>query len=158
MDRELRKSTFRLIDEIEKIHSNYDGNIISESCDMEQKVMDNLNVLIWEHGHDDLFICKAALDACNNWHTMKLVRNSMFSMDLEDGLKNHGSLATDRTTDWIYLQRIAECNPEMYFIEDMDLLYDTICNAIEQGDDDVAYMATVVRDIIWEPENPIEED
>ncbi len=158
MDRQLRNEVFDILEEIEKIHSGIDSNIINETTELEQKVLDGMKALIEEYGHHDLFLYRAALSACNNWSTFRLVRESFFSMDLEEGIRSYGCLAPDRELDWAVLQTVAEANPDMYFIEDMEGLYDIICNAIEKADDDIPYMATVVRDIIWEPENPIDED
>ncbi len=158
MDKKLREETLNLLDEIIEIHSEYEGNMIDVCTDKEQTVLDNLKILIEEYGHKDLFLTRAVLMACNNWYTMHLVRESSFNLDLADGVHNYGSLAPDRYMDWESLQFLAEANPDMYYMEDMEYFYDIVCTAIEQGDDDIACMATTVSDIIWEPEKIIEED
>ncbi len=154
----LRKETFDLLSQVETTHRDFDGNLFNITNDQEQKVLDNMKELIEKYGHNDLYLYRAALTACNNWATMMLVRPSSFSNDLADAIYHYGSLAPEREIDWTILQKVAEANPDMYFIEGMEKLYDIICTAIEQGDETVAYCATVVRDIIWEPENPIDED
>ncbi len=152
---DLRKETFKLINEVVSIHREVGGYIDNGCIEKEQKVVDNLQRLIEEYGHHDLYLYRSFLMACNNWYRNIVTRGSGFKIDLLDAVNHYGALSPGDSIGWMVMQEVVLKNPRLDFMDDMDRFYDIVSTAVEEGDQEVFDMALEVRNAIWEPEETV---
>ncbi len=157
-EEELLDRVEKMIDDIVAIHKQSKSIVNEATAKMEQAVLDDLNRLIKEFGRTDLFIRRAALDACNNWHKLVLSRGTGFKMDVETGVEDYGSLAPDSLVDWQTLEQLSENNDPEEFMDDKEKYYDLLAAAMEEGSQEVCDITRDIMNTIWEPENCQEED
>lgn len=150
---DLYKNTMAEIEAIADIHSAAETSVPQDTTAREQRVLDSIDVLIKHAGITGLYPLKALLMASNNWHSFRIVRDSLFRDILLEGVEQ-GALAPDDDEGWAWMAAAAQSNDPTGFINDTDRYFDMLMTATEHGNDD----AHDIMDMIWEPENCIEED
>lgn len=106
-----------------------------------------------ERGYTGLYIAKALLVVSSDWSRCKMSDFSYFRKMLLEGIEK-GCLAYDNHIGWNWMMIASKCNDPAEFMEDMDRYYDLLADASEHG----VIEARDIMDMIWEPENCIEED
>lgn len=140
------------LEKIAEIHSLTEKSLYPETTVQEQEVLDMINRMIGE-GVVELYPLKALLAASNNWSTCLIVRISLFREILSEGIEK-GCLAPDKENAWAWMEVAAENNDPVEFADDVDMYYDILATAAEEGNT----IALDIMNSIWEPENIIEED
>jgi hypothetical protein len=144
--------TQKLIEEIIAVHSKSDSNHQNETAHLEQEVLDNMKSLI-SQGETQLYPLYALFSACNNWNTLKIIRNSEYEYVLTEAI-NKGALPADDMIAWNYILLAAQRNDPAEFFRDMEFYYDFLMSAAENGN-------TVALDLaltVWPPEDDVDED
>lgn len=129
------------------LHANKDASIISETCDKEQEVLDNLNILI-DKGYVDLYPMKALLSASNNWARQTIVRPGMFADILQEGIEKD-TLNPDHSRAWVWMYEAVRSNQEQdpyFFFGDPELIEPLVQKAAEKGN----YFAKKVKELMWQ--------
>ncbi len=106
-----------------------------------------------ERGYTGLYVAKALLVASSDWRSCKIPNFSHFRKVLLEGI-GKGCLAPDNYIGWNWMEIASKHNDPAEFMEDMDKYYDILATASEHG----VIEARDIMDMIWEPENCIEED
>lgn len=141
-----------LFNSIDARHAAVEKSIYNETTEEEQEALGILDSLIGEGDHS-LYPLKALLSASNNWHTTVIVRMSQFRDILLEGIEK-GCLSPDDEEGWSWLLTATESNDPAEFMTDVDRFYNLLADAMEAGNQD----AREIMDMIWEPEQIIEED
>lgn len=104
-------------------------------------------------GYIPALVADAVLAAANNWATLRLTRNGLFVIKLQEAIEE-GALVPDDGESWAWLTAVHEANPDADIMYDYERLYDFLMTAAEEG-------CTAALDIcldIWPPEDVMEED
>lgn len=152
MDIQYYNSMLEKLEQVALIHSRSEKSLYPETTEQEQEILDMIDKMI-DEGVIELYPLKALLEASNNWNTCLIVRISFFKETLLEGIEK-GCLAPEMENAWAWMEVAAENNDPVEFMDDVDLYYDILATAAEEGN-------MIARDImndIWEPENIIEED
>lgn len=104
-------------------------------------------------GNEQLYVAKALLSSSKDWYYGEITDLDHFKAVLKEGI-DKGCLAPDKSIAWEWMNVAATNNDPQYFMDDMDLYYDLLACAAENGED----YALDIMDMIWEPEQIIEED
>ena len=104
-------------------------------------------------GFKPALVADAALAATNNWATLRLTRNGLFVLKLQEAVEA-GALAPDDEESWAWLTAVHEANPDADLMDDYERLYDFLMTAAEAG---CAAALDICLDI-WPPEDVMEED
>lgn len=143
----------RLSDTFEDIIRKHKEGDLRSTTQEEQLVMDMIDEAIKE-GDTEMYPMKALLSASNNWDTLKIVRISFFREILLEGVEA-GALAPTNDFAWLWLRQATVNNDaEELFEDDIERYYNLMMDAAENGNEDALY----ISELIWEPENIIEED
>ena len=124
-----------------------------DCTEVEQAALDVVNHMISNEGDVEMYPMKALLDASNDWSTFVITRMSHFKAILLEGIEK-GCLAPQCDIAWQWLEMAATNNDPTLFVDDMDLYYDLLATAAEEGNS----IALDIMNTIWEPEQIIEED
>ncbi|MGN0232131.1 MAG: hypothetical protein ACI4A8_07970 [Muribaculaceae bacterium] len=124
-----------------------------DCTEAEQAALDLVNHMISNEGDVEMYPMKALLDASNDWSTFVITRMSHFKAILLEGIEK-GCLAPQCDLAWQWLEMAATNNEPTLFVDDMDLYYDLLATAAEEGNS----IALDIMNTIWEPEQIIEED
>ena len=124
-----------------------------DCTEVEQAALDVVNHMISNEGDVEMYPMKALLDASNDWSTFVITRMSHFKAILLEGIEK-GCLAPQCDLAWQWLEMAATNNDPTLFVDDMDLYYDLLATAAEEGNS----IALDIMNTIWEPEQIIEED
>lgn len=143
----------KLYDVFENVIKRHEQGEMRLTTDEEQTVIDMINEAINE-GDMEMYPMKALLTACNDWSTMNIVRISFYREILLEGVEA-GALAPENEFSWHWV-RLATINndAEELFQDDIERYYNLMMDAAENGNEDALY----VSELIWEPEDIIEED
>lgn len=141
-----------LFSEIASRHSGKSESVYGETASDEEEALGILDGMIGE-GNISLYPLKALLSASNNWHTPVIIRLSQFRDILLEGIEK-GALSPDDEEGWSWLLAASETNDPADFMIDTERFYDLLAEAMEAGNQD----AREIMDMIWEPEQIIEED
>lgn len=141
-----------IFSDIRARHAGESQSVLSETAAEEQEALEILESLI-SSGQLSLYPLMALLSASNNWHTTVIVRMSQFRDILLEGIEA-GSLSPEDEDSWAWLMAAAEVNNPTDFMTDMERYYNLLSDAMESGNQD----AREILDMIWEPEQIIEED
>lgn len=133
-------------------HAGDSRSVLGETAAEEQEALGILESLI-SSGQLSLYPLMALLSASNNWHTPVIVRMSQFRDILLEGIEA-GSLSPEDEVGWAWLMEAAKINDPTDFMNDMEHYYNLLADAMEAGNQD----AREIMDMIWEPEQIIEED
>lgn len=107
-----------------------------------------------KEGNVGLYVAWALLEASANWEYCDINRPELFRKIFTEGLRE-GSLAPDKDNyAWRWMEIAIVNNDPGEFADDMDLYYDALASAAENG----IRLACDIMDMIWEPENCQEED
>lgn len=142
----------RIFSDIKARHAGESRSVLSETAAEEQEALGILESLI-SSGQRSLYPLMALLSASNNWQTPVIVRMSQFRDILLEGIEA-GSLSPEDEDGWAWLMEAAEINDPSDFMTDMERYYNLLSDAMETGNQD----AREILDMIWEPEQIIEED
>ncbi len=113
---------------------------------MKQEVFEDFNRLINDFGRFNLFIYRAALEACNDWKTFVLARESSFKMDVEKGINEYGSLGPGCTIDWRIMCLLSINNDIDKLMDDLGLLRELLLVAVRDGNAKVKSYAVNILD------------
>lgn len=141
-----------IFSDIRSLHAREIRSVYSETAAEEQEVLEILESLI-RSGQHSLYPLMALLSAANNWHKPVIVRISQFRDILLEGIEA-GSLSPDDEEGWAWLMEAAVINDPTEFMTDTERFYTLLADATEAGNQD----AREIMDMIWEPEQIIEED
>ncbi len=125
----------------------------------KKKALDEMKNLCdaYESQHD-LYLDWAFLKTCDDWSTYISDRPDEFRENILIAIEKYNGLSPDRYLDWAVMLNVLTKNPDFLPMDDMDRFNDLTLTAIEQGPQDISDLATEVFNIIWEPEDIIEED
>ena len=129
-------------------HENGDHDTLPQ----EQQVMDLLHAAANE-GYKPALVADAVLASSNDWSTMRITRNGLFVMMLEEAI-DAGALAPDDEESWGWIHQAYFANPDADLMLDYERLYDFLMTAAEAGNE----LALEILLDIWPPEEEIEED
>lgn len=129
-----------------------DKSVYHKTTRDEMLALRLLDELISE-GEIELYPLKALLHASNNWATGVIARQSFYRQILLEGIEQ-GCLAPENDAAWEWIDVATNVNDPSTFMDDADRWYDILATAVEHGNQ----VARRVMDIIWEPEQIIEED
>ena len=118
----------------------------------QQEVLRLLDQAV-DGGYVQAYPMKALLSASDDWSTFRLVRPELFRQILLEGI-DRGCLAPEHDEAWTWMTLAAENNDPEEFMDDMERYYDLLMTALEHGN----YDAETIMDMIWPPEQVIEED
>lgn len=105
-------------------------------------------------GNTGMYVALALLTASGRWETCKIHRPEKFREIFTEGLRK-GALAPNIDNPaWEWMDYAIVSNDPGEFTDDMDLYYDALATATENG----IWLARDIMDMIWEPENCQEED
>ncbi|MBE6310273.1 MAG: hypothetical protein E7080_04390 [Bacteroidales bacterium] len=149
---ELYNKAIDVLLEVGNEHSKEMKSIYNNTTKQEEEVLSLLDKVI-ELGMIEVYPLKALLVASNNWSTFLIVRMGFFQDILLEGIEK-GCLKPDMDLAWQWLEVATKNNDPEEFMLDMDLYYDILVTAAEEGND----IACDIMNTIWEPENIIEED
>lgn len=149
---ELYNKAIDVLLEVGNEHSKEMKSVYNQTTKQEEEVLTLLDKAI-ELGMVEIYPLKALLVASNNWSTFLIVRIGFFQDILLEGIEK-GCLKPDMNLAWQWLKVAATNNDPEEFMLDMDLYYDILATAAEEGND----IACEIMNTIWEPENIIEED
>ncbi len=141
--------------EIQQAHREHDGNWReANTTEAEQALLDRISALI-EKGKVEYYPMKALLFSCNDWYSLRMTRPGLYKDMLKEGLeKDCLNLNNKVAWFWFLVAASAEGNDAEEFIDDKELYYKMLSDALEAGYEGAAY----VINSIWEPEQEIEED
>lgn len=143
----------RLFDTFEGIIKKHKEGDLRSTTPEEQQVMNMIDKAIKE-GDTEMYPMKALLSASNNWDSLKIVRISFFREILLEGVEA-GALTPTSDFAWLWLRQATVNNDaEELFEDDIERYYNLMMDAAEKGNEDALY----ISELIWEPENIIEED
>lgn len=151
----LEDKMFEIFQKIADYHNGLSNDFqsqIQHTAHDEAIVLRLIDELI-KQGDVELYLFKAILFASNNWYTGEIVRPSVFRHIFLKGI-DHGCLAPECHNAWDWLKVAAINNNPMEFMDDMDRFYDILATAVEVGNE----TAREIMDMIWEPEQIMEED
>lgn len=124
-----------------------------ESSNRHIRVLDFVKRAVKE-GNTGLYVALALLTASSNWEYCEIYRPEQFRKIFTEGLRK-GALAPDIDNPaWNWMDIAIMNNDPGEFADDMDLYYDALATAAENG----VWLARDIIDMIWEPENCQEED
>lgn len=118
----------------------------------EMPAVETIDRLI-EGGRVDLYPLKALVASAASGDPWKINDFDLFRKILLEGIDN-GCLAPDMDAAWNILDRASESNDPALFMDDTERFYDILATAVEEGN----YTALDIMNLIWEPEQIIEED
>ena len=105
-------------------------------------------------GNTGMYVALALLTASGRWETCKIHKMKKFREIFTEGLRK-GALAPNiDNPGWEWMDYAIVSNDPGEFTDDMDLYYDAMATATENG----IWLARDIMDMIWEPENCQEED
>lgn len=148
--REAHAPFYRLVTVIGTAH---EAGIFSAKLDEKKKETLALLDGFIAAGETEFYPLKAHLASSDNWSAGIITRPELFREILLEGIEK-GALAPDNENGWRFLKAAADYNDPTEFMTDMDRYFDLLMSAVEEGNDD----AHIIMDMIWEPENCIEED
>lgn len=137
-----------VLDLVAERHENGDHDTLPQ----EQQVMDLLHVAANE-GYKPALVADAVLASSNDWSTMRITRNGLFVMMLEEAI-DAGALTPDDEESWGWIHQAYFANPDADLMLDYERLYDFLMTAAEAGNE----LALDICLDIWPPEEEIEED
>lgn len=148
----------QLLEKIIAQYGNQGISVISDICTDENICTDKKRVLalideMISLGKTELYPLKAVLLSSDNWATKEIVRINQFRDILLEGIEK-GSLSPTDSIGWKWLSLISEDNDPAEFMTDLEAYYRLLWNAVENGN----YDALDIMNMIWEPEQIIEED
>lgn len=149
---DLWSSFVSIFSDIRAKHARESRSLFGETAAEEQETLGILESLI-SSGHRSLYPLMALLSASNNWHTLVIVRMSQFRDILLEGIEA-GALSPEDEEGWAWLMEAAETNDPTDFMTDTERFYNLLSDAMEAGNQD----ARDILNMIWEPEQIIEED
>lgn len=124
-----------------------------ESSNRHIDVLDFVKRAVKE-GNTGLYVALALLSASGNWEYCNMHCPGRFRKIFTEGLRK-GALAPDNDNPaWRWMDIAIMNNDPGEFADDMDLYYDALATAAENGN----WIARDIMDMIWEPENCQEED
>ena len=124
-----------------------------ESSNRHIDVLDFVKRAVKE-GNTGLYVALALLSASGNWEYCNIHCPGRFRKIFTEGLRK-GALAPDNDNPaWRWMDIAIMSNDPGEFADDMDLYYDALATAAENGN----WIARNIMDMIWEPENCQEED
>lgn len=124
-----------------------------ERSDRHIRVLNLVDRAVRE-GNTGLYIALALLTASGDWEYCEIFRPEQFRKIFTEGLRK-GALAPDIDNPaWDWMEIAIGNNDPGEFADDMDLYYDALATAAENG----VWLARDIIDMIWEPENCQEED
>lgn len=141
-----------IFSDIRARHAVESHSVYSETAAEEQEALEILEILTGS-GQRSLYPLMALLSASNNWHTLVIVRISLFRDILLEGIEA-GALSPEDEDSWAWLMAAAETNDPTDFMTDTERFYNLLSDAMEAGNQD----ARDIMDMVWEPEQIIEED
>lgn len=107
-----------------------------------------------KEGNTGLYVAWALLSASGRWEYCVIHSPARFRKIFTEGLRK-GALAPDIDNPaWEWMEIAIRNNDPGDFADDMDLYYDALATAAENG----VWLARDIMDMIWEPENCQEED
>lgn len=106
-----------------------------------------------EHGNTGLYVAKALLESADDWSTCEINHLESFRMFLLKAVEK-GALSPKNHFGWDWMEIATKYNDPSCFMEDMELFYNILASAAEEG----VVEAMDIMDLIWEPEQIIEED
>lgn len=141
-----------LIVKIGNIHEASVSSVHPETIEDEELALAMLDRLIQE-GDVEIYVLKALLSASNNWSEGIIVRDSQYKEILLEGIEK-GCLNPEFSNSWHWLYLAVERNKPYSIMDDLDKLYEILSDAYEKGNE----KALEIKNLIWEPEQTIEED
>ena len=105
-------------------------------------------------GDIGLYVALALLTASSNWEYCEIYRPGQFRKIFTEGLRKGALAPDDDNPAWRWMDIAIMNNDPGEFADDMDLYYDALATAAENG----VWLARDIMDMIWEPENCQEED
>lgn len=141
-----------LIVKIGNIHQASVSSVHPETIEDEKLALAMLDRLIQE-GDVEVYALKALLSASNNWSEGIIVRDSQYKEILLEGIEK-GCLNPEFGNSWHWLYLAVERNKPYSIMDDLDKFYEILSDAYEKGNE----KALEIMNLIWEPEQTIEED
>lgn len=124
-----------------------------ESSNRRIRVLEFVERAVKE-GNTGIYVALALLTASSNWKYCEIYRPEQFREIFTEGLRK-GALAPNIDNQaWQWMEIAIRNNDPGEFANDMDLYYDVLATAAENG----IWLARDIIDMIWEPENCQEED
>ena len=124
-----------------------------ESSNRHIDVLDFVKRAVKE-GNTGLYVALALLTASSNWEYCDIYRPGQFRQIFTEGLRKGALAPDDDNPAWRWMDIAIMNNDPGEFADDMDLYYDALATAAENG----VWLAPDIMDMIWEPENCQEED
>ncbi len=117
------------------------------------KVLDELRGHVAEGGVE-MYVALALLTASDDWSTCEIVRPEEFETIFTEGMRRGALAPKVDNPAWDWMDVAIEYNDPEDFTDEMELYYDVLATAMENG----VWLARDIIDMIWEPEQCIEED
>ena len=118
-----------VLDLVAERHENGDHDTLPQ----EQQVMDLLHAAANE-GYKPALVADAVLASSNDWSTMRITRNGLFVMMLEEAI-DAGALTPDDEESWGWIHQAYFANPDADLMLDYERLYDFLMTAAEAGNE-----------------------
>lgn len=118
----------------------------------QQEALRRMESLI-NSGANHLKVLHALLSSSDNWWTLQIVRPEDFKAQLLRAV-NDGCLSPDDSESWEWLDLAARNNSPENFMDDIDLFYNTLYEAMVAGNP----VARAILYDLWPPEQLFEED
>lgn len=144
------------IDEIPKMAldaATYSGGDWLERSNRTIRVIDFVKRAVKE-GNTGLYVALALLSASGRWEYCVIHCPEKFRKIFTEGLRKGALAPDDDNPAWDWMEIAIKNNDPGDFADDMDLYYDALATAAENG----IWIARDIMDMIWEPENCQEED
>ncbi len=136
-----------------------DGVVTKEKTLIKEEVVSGLKRLCdQEEEFWYLYLDYALLKTCENWYTIVCIRPDDFRAEVATGVEKYGSLAPDRHFDWCIIQYFIKENPDEAPMEDMTVFHSLVSKTMEEGTDETREIAREIHNMVWPPENTIDED
>ena len=133
--------------------ATYSGGDWLERSNRTINVIDFVKRAVKE-GNTGLYVALALLTASGRWEYCNIDCPVKFRKIFTEGLRKGALAPNDDNIAWKWMDIAIMNNDPGEFADDMDLYYDALATAAENGN----WIARDIMDMIWEPENCQEED